>query len=95
MTVVEGETLLERVAFIRDQARDFGDHSLAFLMHDVRIALLNAETLTNVFRRQLVESYERTARQQRRIAEQVELIRRMRAATDPAHEDPVPPAPWH
>lgn len=87
--------LLDRLATLRDQARDFGDHELAFTLYDARQALLNGQGIIDVMRRQLVDALGRNAQNRRRIRDQVDIIRKLRATTDPAHNDPTPPAPWH
>lgn len=85
------DNLLDRLATIRDQAHDFGDLDLALTAHDARISLIYAIHLSARWRAELLDAYEREHRLRQRIADQVEIIRRMRSENDPAHIDPQVP----
>jgi hypothetical protein len=88
--------ILDRLAKLRDDARDFGDLDLALTMHDARIVILHATGLIAALRHVIAEQAYANARQRIRIHDQVEIIRSLRAERDPAYaDDLVPPAPWH
>lgn len=81
--------LLDRLATLRDDARNFGDLDLALTAHDARLVILHATGLLQGMRNVIVEQAVTTAKQRIRIHDQVEIIRALRAERDPAHEDPA------